>query len=135
PPSLLPLSFFSSMLLRPPCSTLFPYTTLFRSFAAGRARISFNLQKATVKQENVSTLWGAKTLVAFGLRYVEANSNFDMARYGRAWIEYNPRYIEPRGLFQQFPSNHQIGMSRSVGMLGHDSARFGSRIIPENQTL
>lgn len=105
------------------------------SFAAGRARISFNLQKATVKQENVSTLWGAKTLVAFGLRYVEANSNFDMARYGRAWIEYNPRYIEPRGLFQQFPSNHQIGMSRSVGMLGHDSARFGSRIIPENQTL
>src|SRR5690606_41588495 len=83
PPSLLPLSFFSSMLLRPPCSTLFPYTTLFRSFAAGRARISFNLQKATVKQENVSTIWGAKTLVAFGLRYVEANSNFDMARYGR----------------------------------------------------
>lgn len=105
------------------------------SFAAGRARISFNLQKATVKQENVSTLWGAKTFVAFGLRYVEANSTFDMARYGKAWIEYNPRYIEPRGLFQQFPSNHQIGMSRSVGMLGHDSARFGSRIIPENQTL
>lgn len=105
------------------------------SFAAGRARISFNLQKATVKQEDVSTLWGAKTFVAFGLRYVEANSNFDMAKYGKAWIEYNPRYIEPRGLFQQFPSNHQIGMSRSVGMLGHDSARFGTRIIPENQTL
>lgn len=105
------------------------------SFADGRCRISFNLQKATVKQENVSTLWGAKTFVAFGLRYVEANSTFDMARYGKAWIEYNPRYIEPRGLFQQFPSNHLIGMSRSVGMLGHDSARFGSRIIPENQTL
>lgn len=105
------------------------------SFAAGRARISFNLQKATVKQENVSTLWGAKTFIAFGLRYVEANSNFDMARYGKAWIEYNPRFIEPRGIFEQFPSNHQIGMSRSVGMLGHDSARFGTRIIPENQTL
>ncbi|MFW1645996.1 hypothetical protein [Acinetobacter guillouiae] len=105
------------------------------SFSDGRGRISFNLQKATVKQENVSTLWGAKTFIAFGLRYVEANSNFDMSRYGKAWIEYNPRYIEPRGLFQQFPSNHQIGKSRSVGMIGHDSARFGHRIIPENETL
>ncbi|MFW1850112.1 hypothetical protein ACG9XR_06010 [Acinetobacter guillouiae] len=105
------------------------------SFSDGRGRISFNLQKATVKQENVSTLWGAKTFVAFSLRYIEAHSTFDMAGYGKAWIEYNPRYIEPRGLFQLFPSNHQIGMSRSVGMLGHDSARFGTRIIPENQTL
>src|SRR5699024_11546070 len=30
-PSPSSLSFFSPLLLRPPCSTLFPYTTLFRS--------------------------------------------------------------------------------------------------------
>lgn len=105
------------------------------SFSDGRGQISFNLQELMIKQENVSTLWGAKTFIAFGLRYLEANSTFDMTKYGNAWIEYNPRYIEPRGLFQQFPSNHQIGMSRNVGMLGHDSSRFGTRIIPENQVL
>lgn len=101
----------------------------------GSNRISFNLQGAKIRQEKEHTLWGDKTFIAFALRHVEANSTVNMAKYGQAWIAYNPRYIAPRGLFEQFPSNHQIGMSRSVGMLGHDSARFGSRIIPENQSL
>lgn len=105
------------------------------SLKVGTSRISFNLQSAQIRQNNVSTLWGNNTFIAFALRYVEANSTMDMARYGKAWIEYNPRYIEPRGLFEQFPSNHQIGISRAVGMIGHDSSRFGTRIIPENQTI
>lgn len=28
-----------------------------------------------------------------------------------------------------------IGISRNVGMIGHDSARFGSRIIPETRSV
>src|SRR3712207_9214931 len=37
-PSILPLFFFFLMIRRPPRSTLFPYTTLFRSRHPGRAR-------------------------------------------------------------------------------------------------
>src|SRR5690606_41931030 len=42
-PVLLPLHFFFSMTRSPPTSTLFPYTTLFRSRPRARARRSFPL--------------------------------------------------------------------------------------------
>lgn len=103
-------------------------------FVSGKIRISYKEQHATTKQEKESTLWG-KTLIAYGVRYVEQNSPSPLTRFGIAWASFSPRYIEPRGIFQQFPSYHRIGTSRIVKMEGFDFLRFGIRIIPENQTI
>src|SRR5690349_23671840 len=45
------------MIRRPPRSTLFPYTTLFRSGGPGRAAIAF-LGTTTAGNFNGSTFWG-----------------------------------------------------------------------------
>lgn len=104
------------------------------SLKFGAIRISYKEQKATTTQKDPSTLWG-NTRIAYGVRYVEHNSTLALTRFGMAWASYSPRYIEPRGLFQLFESNHVVGISRSVKMEGVDFARFGSRIIPESQVI
>lgn len=103
-------------------------------FVSGKIRISYKEQHATTTQKSESTLWG-KSLVAYGVRYVEQNSPAALTRFGNAWLSFSPRYIEPRGIFEQFPSYHRIGTSRFVKMEGFDFLRFGTRIIPENQTI
>lgn len=100
----------------------------------GKPRISYKEQHATTKQEKESTLWGWG-LIAYGVRYVEQNSPSPLTRFGTAWASFSPRYIEPRGIFQQFPSYHRIGGSQTVKMEGFDFLRFGTRIIPESQTI
>ncbi|KXZ74180.1 hypothetical protein AVENLUH5627_00115 [Acinetobacter venetianus] len=103
-------------------------------FVSGKIRISYKEQHATTTQKSESTLWG-KSLVAYGVRYVEQNSPSPLTRFGTAWASFSPRYIEPRGIFQQFPSYHRIGGSQTVKMEGFDFLRFGTRIIPENQAI
>lgn len=103
-------------------------------FVSGKIRISYKEQHATTTQKSESTLWG-KSLVAYGVRYVEQNSPSALTRFGTAWASFSPRFIEPRGIFQQFPSYHRIGGSQTVKMEGFDFLRFGTRIIPESQSI
>lgn len=100
----------------------------------GRPRISYKEQHATTIQKDNHTLWG-NSLVAYGVRYIEQNSPLPLTSYGNAWLSFSPRYIEPRGIFEQFPSYHRIGGSQTVKMEGFDFLRFGTRIIPENQVI
>lgn len=106
----------------------------FATMAVSRPRISHKEQQATTRQENPSTLWG-KTLVAFGVRYIEQHSPIEMTRFGASWGSFSPRFIEPRGIFTLFPSNHNVAGSRTVKMEGMDFLRFGTRIIPESQVI
>lgn len=103
-------------------------------FTPGKPRISYKEQHATTIQKDNHTLWG-NSLVAYGVRYVEQNSPLQLTRYGNAWLSFSPRFIEPRGIFQQFPSYHRIGGSQTVKMEGFDFLRFGTRIIPESQSI
>lgn len=103
-------------------------------FSPGKPRISYKEQHVQTKQANAHTVFGA-TQIAHGVRYIEQNSPQALSRYGTAWLSFSPRYIEPRGIFQQFPSYHRIGGSQTVKMEGFDFLRFGIRIIPENQTI
>jgi hypothetical protein len=64
-----------------------------------------------------------------------SSSNADMSRFGVQWIEYNPRYIQPRGIFEQLPSNHMVSPRIEIRPIGFDSASYGTRIIPEIQTI
>ena len=106
----------------------------FLSFAAGQPRISYKEQKVTVRQTSAHSLYGNQR-IAYGLRYLEQQSNVALSRFGTAWLSFSPRYIEPRGIFTQFPSNHQVGISRTVFMEGFDFLRFGTRIVPESQII
>lgn len=103
-------------------------------FSPGKPRISYKEQHVQTKQANAHTVFGA-TQIAHGVRYIEQNSPQALSRYGTAWLSFSPRYIEPRGIFQQFPSYHRIGGSQTVKMEGFDFLRFGIRIIPESQTI
>lgn len=106
-----------------------------RNFQAfGKAGIGYKEQHATVAGIN-ATIFGSQ-FVSHAVRVVEMSSvGGDMSRYGTQWIEYNPRYISPRGIFEQLPSNHQVSPTRFIRPEGLDAARFGTRIIPENQTI
>lgn len=103
-------------------------------FTPGQPRISYKEQRVTTKQEKNFSLWG-NTLVAYGVRYIEQHSPESLAHFGMSWLSFSPRFIEPRGIFQQFPSYHRIGGSQTVKMEGFDFLRFGTRIIPESQTI
>lgn len=97
-------------------------------------RITFKLRTITTIQANSSAIYG-KPFVSHAVRYVEMQNTSALTRFGTSWASYGVRYIEPRGLFQQFASNHNIVTSRSIGVYGFDSARFGTRIIPESQSI
>lgn len=103
-------------------------------FSPGKPRISYKEQHVQTKQANTHAIFGY-ALVAHGVRYIEQHSPQPLTRYGTAWLSFSPRYIEPRGIFQQFPSYHRIGGSQTVKMEGFDFLRFGIRIIPESQTI
>lgn len=103
-------------------------------FSSGKPRISYKEQHVQTKQANTHAIFGY-ALVAHGVRYIEQNSPQALSHYGTAWLSFSPRYIEPRGIFQQFPSYHRIGGSQTVKMEGFDFLRFGTRIIPESQTI
>src|SRR3712207_8798611 len=68
--------FFFLMIRRPPRSTLFPYTTLFRSAARLGSRI-----KAAVAATKRSVYFGATTPLRQGLRSEEHTSELQSRQY------------------------------------------------------
>src|SRR5205085_6413332 len=84
------LSYFPSILTRPPRSTLFPYTTLFRSIAApstrnnnpGLASISKSFQPCSYKSEHASLNGkrGSLGCSAPGSPYPRLQRKFDLDR-------------------------------------------------------
>lgn len=102
--------------------------------AFGSIRISYKEQKTTATGFDALKL--GNQLVAFAVRNIEMSSgSADMSRFGTQWIEYNPRYLEPRGIFEQLPSNHKVSPKIFIQPEGFNATRFGTRIIPEIQTL
>lgn len=99
----------------------------------GGARISHKEQFVT-KAGAIDSFQSGTQLVAFSLRYVEMKSN-DMQRFGIAWASFSPRYIEPRGIYEQYPSNHLVSPKITIYPEGLNATLFGTRIIPEIQSI
>ncbi|MCF0265478.1 hypothetical protein KW868_13570 [Acinetobacter guillouiae] len=99
----------------------------------GDARVSHKEQFAT-NAGGINGLQVGNHLVAYSLRYIEMNSN-NMELFGRAWISFSPRYIEPRGIFEQYPSNHLVSPKITIYPEGFNATLFGTRIIPEIQRI
>lgn len=75
-----------------------------------------------------------KPEIGYGIRYRDMKG-FDASLFGQAGIYYNPRFLEPRGIFTQYNAEHKVSPKIIIRPEGFDAARFGSRIIPESQTI
>lgn len=68
------------------------------------------------------------------LREIIASGRLD-DRYGNPRASSANRWIYPNGVFREFPARHTVGTDRLIKPLGYIATTFGSRIIPESQTL
>lgn len=75
-----------------------------------------------------------KHLIAFGVRYMPMKG-YEATLFGKAGIYYNPRYLEPRGIFDQYNAEHKVSPKIIIYPEGFVATRFGSRIIPESQSI
>lgn len=73
-------------------------------------------------------------LIAYGVRYLQMNG-YEATLFGHSGIYYNPRFLEPRGIFDQYNAEHKVSPKIIIHPEGFDANRFGSRIIPESQSI
>ncbi|TEU23377.1 hypothetical protein [Alkanindiges illinoisensis] len=69
---------------------------------------------------------GRRTLLALG-------SNHSL--YGQPWLSYAIRSIAVRSIYTEFASNHNVGGLQFIDAQGFIATEFGTRIIPEVQSL
>lgn len=69
---------------------------------------------------------GRRTLLALG-------SNHSL--YGQPWLSYAVRSIAVRSIYTEFASNHKVGGLQFIDAQGFIATEFGTRIIPEVQSL
>lgn len=72
--------------------------------------------------------------ISHGIRY-QVITGFNASFVGIPGIYYNPRYLEPRGIFSQYNAEHKVSPKIIIRPEGFDATNFGSRIIPEIQTI
>lgn len=98
-----------------------------------KPRISYKEQRATVGPMPNMTFYGRPTLT-HGVRTVRMVGS-DLSRYGNMWLSFKVRNVAPVGtLMQKLGVAKALG-TRHINAFGSDFSRFGSRIIPESQTV
>lgn len=60
---------------------------------------------------------------------------YEASLYGRPWVSAGQRVIEPLGIYKDFPSNHLVGRLQTISVEGYIGTLFGTRIIPESQSV
>lgn len=60
---------------------------------------------------------------------------YDSSGYGRPTVWYRVRTLAPASIYREFETNHQVGGTQHIKPKGFDAALFGSRIIPEIQSV
>lgn len=69
---------------------------------------------------------GRRTLLALGGAH---------SLYGQPWLSYSVRSIAVRSIYTEFASNHKVGGLQFIDAQGFIATEFGTRIIPEVQSL
>ena len=81
----------------------------------------------------VSSRYASPT-ATHGVRELLGNG-FIRDAYGNAWISHGQRTLEPASIYQDYPSRHMVGGTRYLVPVGYVATLFGTRIIPEQQTV
>lgn len=54
---------------------------------------------------------------------------------GEPWVSRSPRELLPSSIFREFPTQHTVGGTRWINPEGWEATLWGSRIIPESQSV
>lgn len=125
------LSLFGATKVR--SSKAYIQTYSISSMVFGKPNIFIRETKYLKTTGYIQSLYG-RPMVADAIRYVQ-QKGISQALFGRQWVEFNPRYVQPVGYFEEFPQNHIVGGTRYLYPFPLEATKFGSRIIPESQTV
>lgn len=109
------------------------HTSAISSMVFGKPNIFIRETKYLKTTGLVQSFYG-RPMVAYAIRYVQMKGA-DQALFGRQWVEFNPRYIQPVGYFEEFPQQHIVGGTRYLYPFPFEATRYGTRIIPESQSV
>lgn len=109
------------------------YATGYIASHYGEATVWFR-QRPTQVPGFDPLIFGESARVEHGVRELLAQGA-NQARHGSARIDNANKAIAPDGIFEDFAHEHMVGGDRWLKPLGFDSAAFGSRIIPEIQSV
>lgn len=68
-------------------------------------------------------------------QFVQLNAGVPAPGMGTAWVSQGTRFLEPIGTFLDAVARPMVGGTRFLEPPGWDSSAFGTRIIPESQTV
>lgn len=103
------------------------------SYTSGNATAWFRYRYIAHDKSWESHKFGRHGLT-HGLRELEGHG-FTKEAYGLAWISQGTRRIEANSIHQDFASNHMVGGTQTVSPQGYEATQWGTRIIPESQSL
>lgn len=83
----------------------------------------------------VATAFSVTNRVSHDKQRVQLNAGISAPPLGTAWASHSPRVLSPAGAFRDGVGRPQVGGSRFLTPPGWDSQAFGTRIIPESQTV
>ena len=108
-------------------------------FTVGRDNLAFGDARTWFRYRNLKpngadqARYGAAT-ITHGNRSL-LHKGLDYAALGSPQIWFRVRYLVPANIYREFESNHQIGGTQHLAPAGFVATQFGSRIIPERQSL
>lgn len=76
----------------------------------------------------------ASPSITHGVRNIDAKG-FLRDSYGNAWVSQGTRRIEPVGIYNDYASKHMVGGTRYINLIGYIATQWGTRIIPESQSI
>lgn len=135
PPELFPAAFNSLRMGSPEISNK-RRTLEVNGFSAlqlsANLTVWFRARYLTPDGVNTSSIPAPK--IEHGVRFIQ-HEGADQSRYGVTQIWFRVRKIEPSSIQTNFASNHRVGGTQYLKPDGFIASRFGTRIIPEIQSI
>lgn len=100
---------------------------------AGSPTVWFRTRYANPQSWQSLTI-GDESTVTHGVREIIADG-FIQQEYGTPWVSRGTRLLEPTSIYTDLPSNHLVGRHQEIKPYGYVATLFGTRIIPESQSL
>ena len=100
----------------------------------GEASVDFSYRFIKHEGSGVNVSAYGTHRVENGIRELIASGRA-LDQYGTPWVSFGQRYVTPDGIYFNFATRHMVGGLRYIAADGFNAARFGTRIIPESQTV
>lgn len=127
-----------------------------QSATVGQAWISHKNRDIELIQKGINSFKASEPTVWYGQRPIKTLSWLDASYgqpvlthevrevisqgfrrdvYGIAWVSQGSRFVEPSGIYKEFPSNHMVGGTQTIKPVGYEATLWGERIIPISQSV